>query len=224
MSHELRTPIFGINAGMEIALRNPDLDDRTRRSLVASLKSAKHLNQLVDDVLDFAKLDSRALQLDAKPFRVRQALLAVIDLFGERAAEKQLMLTLDDRELAEDSLLGDERRFRQIFFNLVGNAIKFTATGGISLAATSQLTERGDVMLSVTVSDTGIGIPTEQLSRLFSPFEQGSVQTGVRYGGTGLGLSISRQLTQLMGGDITVRSEPGHGSHFRVQVTLPRAV
>lgn len=223
MSHELRTPIFGISAGMEIALRSAQLDERSRRSLQASLKSAKHLNQLVDDVLDFAKLDSHALRLDDQPFSVRQALVSVVDLFAERAAEKQLELCLDDSQLRDEWVQGDERRFRQIFFNLVGNSIKFTSTGAITLVARTESTATGETLVSVTVSDTGIGIPADQLKRLFSPFEQGSVQTGVRFGGTGLGLSISRQLAVLMKGEIGVNSEVGRGSHFNVSVYLPSA-
>ncbi len=223
MSHELRTPIFGISAGMEIALRSPSLDDRTRRSLNASLRSAKHLNQLVDDVLDFAKLDSRAMMLDDQPFNIEEALTAVIDLFAERAQEKNLSLTLEAGGLTALYVRGDERRFRQIFFNLVGNAIKFTAEGSIGLIASSMLVSDGSVALTVDVRDTGIGIPKEQAQRLFSPFEQGSVQTGVRYGGTGLGLSISRQLALLMNGDISVSSQAGQGSTFRVEVRVPVA-
>lgn len=223
MSHELRTPIFGISAGMEIALRSTQLDDRTRRSLSASLRSARHLNQLVDDVLDFAKLDSRAMTLDKQPFLVCDALFAVVELFAERAEEKQLALTLMCDEPDCLFVLGDERRFRQIFFNLVGNAIKFTKTGTITLAA--GIEKRGDDRHDwcVRVRDTGIGIPAEQVPRLFSPFEQGSVQTGVKYGGTGLGLSIARQLTLLMDGNISVTSQEGQGSEFVVRVSLPLA-
>ena len=220
MSHELRTPLFGISAGLQIALRDTELKDVTRRALDSGYKSVQHLNQLVDDVLDFAKLDSRALQLASKVFDVTATLKEVLELFAHRANEKNLEVSLVTNRLEHTVLMGDERRFRQIFFNLVGNAIKFTQAGSVQLGALSCKQSDNSVQLKVMVKDTGRGIAENDIAKLFNPFEQGCVNTSVSHGGTGLGLSISRALAQLMKGDIEVSSVLGQGSVFTVTLLL----
>ncbi|MCE2680096.1 MAG: ATP-binding protein [Burkholderiales bacterium] len=220
MSHELRTPLFGISAGLQIALRDDGLQERTRRALDSGYKSVQHLNQLVDDVLDFAKLDSQALQLASQKFDVVATLKEVMELFSHRANEKKLETSLVTDSLAHTVFMGDERRLRQIFFNLVGNAIKFTQAGSVQLEALSYKQSDTSAQLKVMVKDTGRGIAENDIAKLFRPFEQGCVNTSVSHGGTGLGLSISRALAKLMRGDIEVSSVVGQGSVFTVTLLL----
>ena len=181
------------------------------------------LLNVINDVLDFSKVEAGKLELEVAPFQIRRCLEESVGLFRVMAADKNLRLACD---LAPDLpvwMAGDQNRLRQIVLNLVSNALKFTSAGEIVLRAAVERKDATAQVLAVEVRDTGIGIAPEQVSRLFSSFNQADSSISRRYGGTGLGLAISKRLVELMGGTIQVESEPGEGSRFRFTVLLAPA-
>ena len=218
MSHELRTPLNAIGGYaqlIEMGLRGPVTDEQ-RVDLLKIQRSKTHLDGLVSDVLNFAKLGSGKIDFRVRPISVRQTVDAVIEMVAPQLVQKALKL--EPYAAPNDGhILADADRTRQILLNLLSNALKFTAPGGI--ITPDVCVEPGLVMISVR--DTGIGIPTEQLDRIFEPFIQVRRSVDSSDHGFGLGLAISRQLARAMGGDLTVRSEVGRGSTFTL--TLPRA-
>ncbi|HEY3948343.1 ATP-binding protein [Phenylobacterium sp.] len=215
MSHEIRTPLNGV-LGMAQAMSAEDLPAHQRERLDVIRQSGESLLAILNDVLDLSKIEAGKLELEETEFDIEQLARGAYAAFTAIAGAKGIDFDLSVTPAARGAYRGDSTRVRQVLYNLVSNAIKFTETGGVGVRV-----DRTGAGLTVTVSDTGIGIAAEPLSRLFSKFEQGDATTTRRYGGTGLGLAICRELAQLMGGEVSAESEPGKGSVFTV--TLPLA-
>jgi PAS domain S-box-containing protein len=212
MSHEVRTPMNGVLGMIGLLLDTP-LGEEQRRFALTVRDSAEALLTIINDILDFSKLEAGRIAVEAIDFEVAEVTESALSLFGPRAAAKGITLTAElDPDLPH--LRGDPGRVRQVLFNLVSNAIKFTHQGGIVIRVGQRPLESGEVELRIEVADTGIGIAPELHASLFGRFAQADSSTSRRYGGTGLGLAICRQLASLMGGEIGFDSEPGRGSRF----------
>ena len=224
MSHEIRTPmnaIIGFSHLLERELKDPAQLDKLHK--VSS--SAKHLLGIINDILDISKIEAGRMELDEKVFSVVAVLANVKSMMTDRAAAKRLALVEQyDRRLAVIPVLGDQMRVTQVLINFVGNAIKFTEQGSVTLRASIAAEQGDELTLRFEVQDTGIGIPPEKIGQLFRAFEQAESSTTRKYGGTGLGLAISRHMAQLMGGDCGVESTPGVGSTFWMTAKLKRSL
>jgi two-component system sensor histidine kinase/response regulator len=213
MSHEIRTPINGV-IGMSGLLLETDLSHEQKEFARAVRASAEALLTIVNDILDFSKVEAGKLELEMLDFELRDIVEGVTELLAESVDQKGLELAcLVDRDVPE-LLCGDPGRLRQVMTNLLGNAIKFTEHGEVVVRVSVDQSTDDAVVIRVTVKDTGIGVEPEALDRLFKAFSQADGTMTRKYGGTGLGLAISKQLTELMGGEIGVDSEPGKGSSF----------
>ena len=200
--------------GMTDLVLESQLDDQQREYLDIVKTSSGHLLSLINDILDLSKIEAGKVDLEHSDFFLRSSLAEIITAQAQRARAKGLELICQVRSEVTDALVGDAGLFRQVLLNLIGNAIKFSDEGEILVQV--GLAERTDqeVILKVSIIDSGIGISSEEVAHIFEAFAQADVSTTRKYGGTGLGLTISRQIVEMMGGQIWVESEPGHGSTF----------
>jgi len=222
MSHEIRTPMNGVLGMIEVLEQQSITEDQ--RLTVATIKeSGQALLHVIDDVLDFSKIESGHLELEATAFSLSGLVESALDGFRPRAAARGLALTVEIDAGSADVLIGDPARVRQILLNLLSNAVKFTEHGGVHVRAGTVSLGGGNTCATLAVRDTGIGLSAEERARLFQPFAQADSSTTRRFGGTGLGLSIVRRLAELMDGGVTVDAVPGAGSTFTVTLTLETA-
>jgi len=218
MSHEIRTPMNGI-MGMTQLLENCQLGPREREFVRTIDRSGQALLTIINDILDFSKIEAGHIELDNSPFLLRESLEDVTSLLSTAATDTGVDLLLRIDPNLPETYIGDVGRVRQIFTNLVGNALKFTHEGHVLINVTGEVTDQ-TAQLNIAVSDTGIGIEKDQLSQVFEKFSQADGSTTREYEGTGLGLTIARDLVNLMNGDITAESEVGKGSTFTVEIEL----
>jgi len=222
MSHEIRTPLNGV-LGMVEVLERQGLHKAQQRTVATMRDSAHALLRIIDDVLDFSKIEAGRLELEETVFSLSELVEGTVGTFRQQARAKGLAFNVDITAGSADAMMGDPTRVRQILFNLVGNAIKFTECGRIEIKAGTIPLEGGRTRLTLAIRDTGIGLSAEQRASLFRPFAQADSSTTRRFGGTGLGLSIVRRVAQLMHGDVEVESEVGTGSTFTVTLMLRAA-
>ena len=222
MSHELRTPLNGV-LGMARALSRTELDRRQQGYVDTILRSGDGLMAILNDVLDISKIEAGRMDLEVAAFDLAALGEQTVELWAEGAAAKSLTLTCKVEPGLPERVLGDEHRVRQILMNLVSNALKFTEKGSVTIRLRAAPAADGDGGVEIVVADTGVGMTGEQVNALFNPYVQAEASTARVYGGTGLGLAICRKLASMMGGDISVMSDPGQGSAFRVWLPLPAA-
>ncbi|BFM17054.1 hypothetical protein R50073_32370 [Maricurvus nonylphenolicus] len=219
MSHEIRTPMNGV-LGMLNLLKREQLSQKQRHYLGLAKSSADSLLILINDILDFSKIEAGKLELEYIDYDLISQLGDFVETMGHRAQDKGLELILDSTQVKHTMVKGDPGRLRQILTNLVSNAIKFTEQGEIVIRVGLEHAGESGLILYASVSDTGIGIPASKIDNLFDSFTQVDASTTRKFGGTGLGLAIVKQLTELMGGSISVHSKEGKGSSFKFSILL----
>ncbi|THD50686.1 ATP-binding protein [Phenylobacterium sp.] len=222
MSHEIRTPMNGV-LGMAQLLQRDETNPVQKERLTVLIDSGEYLLSILNDILDVSKIDAGRLDILPAPEDMRLFLERLVGFWGPRADEKGVALVLSIAETVPSFALIDALRLRQVLFNLVGNALKFTDTGSVSVIADAMPNGEGAVLLHLAVRDTGIGIAEQHLPQLFTRFTQGDESEMRKFGGTGLGLSIAKQLVELMGGKVWAESKVGQGSTFHIKLPLALA-
>ena len=222
MSHEIRTPMQTIYGLLELIM-DEQPNDRVKTMVQTAIDSASGLLEILNDILDIAKMDANKMELDMFEVPLRTLLSGIIEALSVRVQGKKVELYLDVNEDVPAVILGDPQRLRQIVMNLTGNALKFTELGSVTIHVSvneelTKLTASNNTILRFEITDTGIGMAPDTVDKLFKPFNQADNSTSRQFGGTGLGLSISKKLVELMGGDIGVRSEEGIGSTFWFEI------
>ncbi|MDR0497444.1 MAG: PAS domain S-box protein, partial [Treponema sp.] len=214
MSHEIRTPMNAI-IGMVTIGKSSDDSERKDYCFSRIENASKHLLGVINDILDMSKIEAGKFDLSVAEFNFEKMLQSVVNVISFRVDEKRQKLTVHIDKAIPEILIGDDQRLAQVITNLLGNAVKFTPEkGSISLDTRFLEEENGIDILQISVTDTGIGISPEQQSRLFQSFQQAESSTVRKFGGTGLGLAISKNIVEMMGGKIWIKSEPGEGSTF----------
>jgi signal transduction histidine kinase/DNA-binding response OmpR family regulator/HPt (histidine-containing phosphotransfer) domain-containing protein len=219
MSHEIRTPMNGVLGMLELLLQD-NLTPKQRRFAQTAFRSGESLLHVVNGVLDLSKIEAGKLHISSEPFNLQTMIEETVELFAGAARSKKISLAHLIAQDVPSTAVGDEGRIRQVLTNVLGNAVKFTTAGQVVLYVNVADAGMDRTKVEFTVRDTGIGIPLEKQRGIFDIFAQADGSTTRRYGGTGLGLSIARQLCEMMGGSISVKSEPGAGSEFRFSVTV----
>ncbi len=222
MSHEIRTPMNGV-LGLLHLLEQTPMNEVQEKYLKKSVFSANNLMRIINDILDFSKIEAGKLEMEDHPFTIHSICQDVTDLYANNAAEKGLNLYVTFGENAHTVLLGDALRLKQVLFNLVSNAIKFTSAGSVTLEVESTIQDDKEMHCTFAVKDTGIGLTEEQVGKLFSAFSQADSSVTRKYGGTGLGLVISRSIITMMRGKIWIESTLGEGSSFYCTTIFPLA-
>ncbi len=221
VAHELRTPLNGVVGFIE-QLADTDLDETQKHYLEVINHSSDSLMGIINDTLDFSKIDSGKLELDLHSMNLREVLEPAIEIFKCKASEKDILLITEIDDRLHQGVLCDSLRLKQVVSNLVSNAIKFTETGKVEVAIKLVDESDSELRVSFEVSDTGIGIPSSSIDNIFDPFSQAERATARRFGGTGLGLAISYQLVQKLGSELTVQSVLNEGSVFRFEIQLAK--
>jgi signal transduction histidine kinase/CheY-like chemotaxis protein/HPt (histidine-containing phosphotransfer) domain-containing protein len=217
MSHEIRTPLNAI-IGFSNLLQRTELQPKQTEFVHSIRTSSENLLSIINDILDFSKIEAGALRLEKIPFNLSSLIHSIENMFRYRVNEKRLDFITKIEEDVPDKLIGDPTRLTQILVNLLGNACKFTEDGEVALYIKNEKIDDKNVTISLTMKDTGIGIPEEKLSNIFERFQQASSETTREYGGAGLGLTITKQLVEAQHGSISVESEPGKGTAFTVKI------
>ncbi|MCC6077338.1 response regulator [Pseudomonas sp. MAHUQ-58] len=222
MSHELRTPMNGVLGMLQLLETTEQTSEQSEYTALAT-ESTEHLLKVINDILDFSRIERGSLELENIPFRIHELIASSVQVFRPGAQQRGLQLLLDTQAGLENlEVRGDPTRLRQILVNLIGNALKFTEEGHVSVTTRWKVLDQQQMLwLTIAVQDTGIGIPSERLQHMFDAFEQADTSTSRRYGGTGLGLSIARTLAERMGGGLHVESVVGSGSTFSLELPLP---
>jgi signal transduction histidine kinase/CheY-like chemotaxis protein len=222
MSHEIRTPMNGVLGALEL-LRSTSLEPRQRRLVKTAAASGESLMDILNDVLDHSKIEAGKLVIAAAPISLHSVAASAAALFRANAEGRGLTVTLSIGADVADAVVGDAPRLKQVLLNLVGNGVKFTERGGVTLALTALPAEPGRSVVRFEVSDTGIGMSDDAIGHMFQPFHQVDGTRSRLYGGTGLGLAISQRIVEAMGGRIKVDSKPGQGARFSFTLDLPLA-